>query len=109
MVEIIRKHFPNLKVLTRARSRTDAYELIDHGVENIYRETLYTAVHMGVDALTQLGHRKYSATRQGQRFIKYDGALAGGNHCAPAGSRRGSDGCRPANAAGRQRRRRGQP
>lgn len=74
VVEIIRKHFPNLKVLTRARSRTDAYELIDHGVENIYRETLYTAVHMGVDALTQLGHRKYSATRQGQRFIKYDEA-----------------------------------
>lgn len=74
VVETIRKHFPNLKVLTRARSRTDAYELIDHGVENIYRETLYTAVHMGVDALTQLGHRKYSATRQGQRFIKYDEA-----------------------------------
>jgi CPA2 family monovalent cation:H+ antiporter-2 len=74
VVETIRKHFPNLKVLTRARNRIDAYELIDHGVENIYRETLYTAVHLGVDALTQLGHRKYSATRQGQRFIKYDEA-----------------------------------
>lgn len=74
VVETIRKHFPNLKILTRARNRIDAYELIDHGVENIYRETLYTAVHLGVDALTQLGHRKYSATRQGQRFIKYDEA-----------------------------------
>jgi len=74
VVEIIRKNFPNLKILTRARNRIDAYELIDHGVENIYRETLYTAVHLGVDALTQLGHRKYSATRQGQRFIKYDEA-----------------------------------
>ena len=74
VVETIRKHFPDLKILTRARNRIDAYELIDHGVENIYRETLYTAVHLGVDALTQLGHRKYSATRQGQRFIKYDEA-----------------------------------
>lgn len=74
VVETIRKNFPNLKILTRARNRIDAYELIDHGVENIYRETLYTAVHLGVDALTQLGHRKYSATRQGQRFIKYDEA-----------------------------------
>lgn len=72
VVETIRKNFPDLKILTRARNRVDAYELIDHGVENIYRETLYTAVHLGVDALTQLGHRKYSATRQGQRFIKYD-------------------------------------
>lgn len=74
VVEILRKHFPHLNILTRARNRVDAYELIDHGVNKIYRETLYTAVHLGVDALTQLGHRKYSATRQGQRFIKYDEA-----------------------------------
>jgi len=74
VVEILRKHFPHLNILTRARNRVDAYELIDHGVDKIYRETLYTAVHLGVDALTQLGHRKYSATRQGQRFIKYDEA-----------------------------------
>lgn len=74
VVELLRKHFPDLKILTRARNRVDAYELIDHGVDKIYRETLYTAVHLGVDALTQLGHRKYSATRQGQRFIKYDEA-----------------------------------
>ncbi len=73
-VEVLRKHFPHLNILTRARNRVDAYELIDRGVDKIYRETLYTAVHLGVDALTQLGHRKYSATRQGQRFIKYDEA-----------------------------------
>lgn len=74
VVELLRKHFPHLNILTRARNRVDAYELIDHGVDKIYRETLYTAVHLGVDALAQLGHRKYSATRQGQRFIKYDEA-----------------------------------
>jgi CPA2 family monovalent cation:H+ antiporter-2 len=74
VVELLRKHFPHLNILTRARNRVDAYELIDHGVDKIYRETLYTAVHLGVDALTQLGHRKYSATRQGQRFISYDEA-----------------------------------
>jgi CPA2 family monovalent cation:H+ antiporter-2 len=74
VVEILRKHFPHLNVLTRARNRVDAYELIDHGVKKIYRETLFTAVHLGVDALIELGHRKYSATRQGQRFIKYDEA-----------------------------------
>lgn len=72
VVETVRKHFPQLKVMTRARNRVDAYEFIDHGVEQIYRETLYTAVHMGVDCLTELGFRKYTAHRQGQRFIKYD-------------------------------------
>ena len=72
MIEIIRKNHPDLKILSRARNRIDAFELIDHGVNNYYRETLYTAVHLGVDALVELGHRKYTATRQGQRFIKYD-------------------------------------
>lgn len=72
VIETLKKHFPHLKILTRARNRIDAYELIDHKVENIYRETLYSAVNMGVDALVELGHRKYTATRQGQQFIKYD-------------------------------------
>lgn len=72
LVELLRKHFPHLRVLARARNRNDAYELIDHGVGNFYRETLYTAVHLGVDALVELGFRKYTATRQGQQFIKYD-------------------------------------
>ena len=72
VIETLKKHFPNLKILTRARNRNDAYELIDHKVENIYRETLYSAVNMGVDALVELGHRKYTATRQGRQFIKYD-------------------------------------
>jgi CPA2 family monovalent cation:H+ antiporter-2 len=72
VIMLLRKHYPNLKILTRARNRNDAYELIDHQVENIYRETLYSAVNMGVDALVELGHRKYTATRQGQQFIKYD-------------------------------------
>jgi len=72
LVELLQKHFPNLQVLARARNRIDAYELIDHGVKNFYRETLYTAVHLGVDALVELGYRRYTATRQGQQFIKYD-------------------------------------
>ena len=72
LVEMVKKNFPHLKILARARNRTDAYELIDHSVNNFYRETLYTAVHLGVDALVELGFRKYTATRQGQQFIKYD-------------------------------------
>ena len=72
VIETLKKHFPNLKILTRARNRNDAYELIDHKIKNIYRETLYSAVNIGVDALVELGHRKYSATRQGRQFIKYD-------------------------------------
>lgn len=72
VIEILRVHYPDLKILTRARNRIEAYELIDHKVDHIYRETLYSAVNMGIDILVELGHRKYSATRQGQQFIKQD-------------------------------------
>lgn len=72
LIVMARKHFPNLKIMARARNRFDAYEILDLGVSNIYRETLYTSVHMAVDVLHELGIRKYSATRKAQDFIRYD-------------------------------------
>lgn len=74
LVETVHKHFPDLKLLVRSRNRMDAYELMDQGVLNVYRETLDTAVRMGVDVLKELGQRHYSAYRAGQNFIKYDQA-----------------------------------
>lgn len=72
LIDRVREHYPNLKIMARAKNRNDAYELIEKGLSNIYRETLYTAVHLGVDALTELGFRKFTANRQGQKFIHYD-------------------------------------
>ncbi len=72
LVDKTKQEFPNLTVMVRAKSRLDAYELLDAGVENIYRESLDTSVRLGVDALIKLGFRKYTATRAGQNFIKYD-------------------------------------
>ncbi len=74
LVEKTQKLFPQLTVMVRARSRLDAYELIDTGVNDIYRESLDTSVRLGIDVLIKLGFRKYSATRAGQNFIKYDEA-----------------------------------
>jgi len=72
IIETLRVHYPHLKILTRAKNRVEAYELIDYKVDHIYRETLYSAVNMGVDILVELGHRKYTATRQANQFIKND-------------------------------------
>lgn len=72
MIETIRDKYPDKKILARSRNRFDAYELIDVGVKNIYRESLYSAVQMGVDALVAVGFRRYTATRQGQKFIDFD-------------------------------------
>jgi monovalent cation:H+ antiporter-2, CPA2 family len=72
LISNVRKHFPHLEIMARARNRMDAYELIDLGVKDFYRETLYTSVHMAIDVLKKLGFRSYTATRKGMEFIKYD-------------------------------------
>ena len=72
LVEIVGKKYPNVKLMVRARNRYDAYELINMGVENIYRESLDTSVKLACDVLNQMGFRKYTLHRQAQRFIKSD-------------------------------------
>ncbi len=74
LIEKTRKEFPNLNIMVRARSRLDAYELMDTGIRDIYRESLDTSVRLGVDVLIKLGFRKYSANRAGLNFLKYDEA-----------------------------------
>ncbi|MBN2106829.1 MAG: cation:proton antiporter [Deltaproteobacteria bacterium] len=70
----VRKHFPGLTVMVRARNNFETYELLDIGVPHVYRECLDASVRLGVDALVKLGFRRYSATRAGQNFVKYDEA-----------------------------------
>ncbi|MEI7726220.1 MAG: NAD-binding protein, partial [Bacteroidota bacterium] len=74
LVTTARKYFPDLRLMVRAKSRMDAYDLMDIGLQDIYRESLHTSVKMAVDALTSLGHRSYTVTRQGQKFLQYDEA-----------------------------------
>lgn len=74
LIKAVTKHFPNLEIMARARNREDAYDLIELGVKDFYRETLYTSVHMAIDVMKKLGFRSYTATRKGMEFIRYDEA-----------------------------------
>ncbi|WP_194774612.1 monovalent cation:proton antiporter-2 (CPA2) family protein [Pararhodonellum marinum] len=74
LVETLQKHFPNLELMIRSRNRADAYELMEMGVENIYREHLDTSIRMGKDALIKLGKRAHTVQRLAQNFQKYDEA-----------------------------------
>jgi monovalent cation:H+ antiporter-2, CPA2 family len=71
-ITTIRKHFPKLHVMTRANNRFDAFELMEMGIEDIYRESIDTSLRMGVDVLKRLGYRTYSAYRSSQHFFRYD-------------------------------------
>ncbi|TXF75181.1 monovalent cation:proton antiporter-2 (CPA2) family protein [Chryseobacterium sp.] len=74
VIEYARKNFPQLKIFVRAKNRLDAYDFLNNGVENIYRETLGTAVDMAVDVLQATGMRRYAARRMGNRFLIIDKA-----------------------------------
>ena len=72
LVESLEKFFPHLEIMMRAQNRYDAYEFIDMGVKNIYRDSLDTSVRMGVDILKKLGNRAYTSRRAGLNFLKND-------------------------------------
>ncbi|MGO4707532.1 monovalent cation:proton antiporter-2 (CPA2) family protein [Chryseobacterium sp. 2TAF14] len=74
IAELVREQYPNVKIFVRAKNRIDAYTYLDKGIDNIYRETLGTAVEMAVDVLQETGMRKYAARRLGQRFMAIDKA-----------------------------------
>ncbi|MTI21721.1 potassium transporter [Fulvivirga sp. RKSG066] len=72
LVQMVKEKYPNVKLMMRAKSRFDAYELINMGIENVYRESLDTSVRLAGDVLHQMGFRKYTIHRQAQNFVKYD-------------------------------------
>jgi CPA2 family monovalent cation:H+ antiporter-2 len=81
LVTTAKKHFPGLTIMARAGTNLDAHELLVLGVDQIYRDFLDTSVRAGVDVLARLGHRRFSATRAGQNFMRYDEAAM--YHLAP--------------------------
>ena len=68
IVHTAQKHFPNLAILARARGRTEAYELFDLRVENLYRETFDAALRCGEDSLRLLGLPAHAAHRAARAF-----------------------------------------
>jgi monovalent cation:proton antiporter-2 (CPA2) family protein len=72
VVETVKKHFPHLHMLVRSRNRYDAYEQMNAGLLHIYRETLDTSLRVGVDAMSLLGYRKYTARHLANTFFRYD-------------------------------------
>jgi len=75
LVDYAKENYPGLKIFVRAKNRLDAYEFLNKKVDNIYRETLGTAVDMAVDILQENGMRKYTARRMGKRFMIIDKAM----------------------------------
>ncbi|WP_321330468.1 monovalent cation:proton antiporter-2 (CPA2) family protein [uncultured Ilyobacter sp.] len=72
LVELVKKHYPNIKIVVNAHDHSSAYELMDMGITEIRRETFGTALALGQDALKVLGFDPYEAYRLMRIFRKND-------------------------------------
>lgn len=70
----LRRHFPQLRVLARATARFEAYQLLDAGLDDVYRDSLDTSLRMGIDALRIVGVPAHEALRATQAFRRRDEA-----------------------------------
>ncbi|MCL3782642.1 potassium transporter [Prolixibacteraceae bacterium JC049] len=80
LVELVRKYYPEMKILVAAANRTSAYELMDLGVTNVRRLAFGSALKLGKDALEVLGVEPYQAHRMMLRFNKYDEQMLKDTH-----------------------------
>ena len=74
IIETVQREFPHLKILARATSRQHAYEIIRLGVNQVYRETLGSALDLSVAALRELGMDERRARRVAEIFREHDEA-----------------------------------
>ena len=72
IIDIARKHYPNLKLAVRARDRRHAYELIRMKVGTFNRETFDSALVLAVESLKLLGNDDVDAERAGRLFREHD-------------------------------------
>jgi glutathione-regulated potassium-efflux system ancillary protein KefC/glutathione-regulated potassium-efflux system protein KefB len=74
LVKTLQQEFPHLRIFARATSRQHAYELIQAGVEHVFRETVGSALDLGVAAMRNLGFRGVQALRAARIFKELDEA-----------------------------------
>jgi glutathione-regulated potassium-efflux system ancillary protein KefC/glutathione-regulated potassium-efflux system protein KefB len=72
--ELIRKHFPHLKIFARARNRQHAFRLMDLDVRYTIRETLVSSLEMSEKVLETLGLSKSKAIETVRKFRAHDEA-----------------------------------
>lgn len=72
LVETAQKTFPNLQIFARAVDRIHAAELLKHGVDHVYRETLGTSLEMTVDVMLALGFQREHAEWTAKTFREHD-------------------------------------
>jgi monovalent cation:proton antiporter-2 (CPA2) family protein len=75
IAETAKRHFPHLRIFARAFDRVHAYELINLGVDDVYREVYSSSTDMAEHVLASLGVHPYEARRASQQFRTFDARM----------------------------------
>jgi len=70
--QVVRKHYPDLPILARARNRVHLFRLRDLGVKLIWRETFPASLEMARQALLSLGFAAAASERAMALFRRHD-------------------------------------
>lgn len=72
VVDVVRRNFPNLTILARARNRRHAHLLMDRGIKHIVRETLYSSLKLSELIFQELDIPRDEARRAIELFREND-------------------------------------
>jgi len=72
---LVRRMFPHLKIVARARNRQHAFRLMDLTIDDVVRETLHSSLEMSRLVLVDLGIDAAAAAERVEKFHEHDSAL----------------------------------
>lgn len=70
--EMVKQHFPDLKIFARARNRQHVFDLMKMGIEIIHRETFASGLEMAQEVLVALGKTPEHAAISVKKFREHD-------------------------------------
>lgn len=75
IAELVRRHYPKLKIFARARNRNHVYRLREVGVHVVVREVFYSSLEISRYLLKEFGLSDTESVRLVERFRQHDEAM----------------------------------
>ncbi|EMS83758.1 monovalent cation:proton antiporter-2 (CPA2) family protein [Leptospira noguchii] len=72
VAELIKKNFPNLTIIARARNREHVFKLMELGIQVIRRDTFASALELAGETLSQLGFMDSEVEKKVKKFRAHD-------------------------------------
>jgi len=72
VAEIVRKNYPHVKILARAKDIFDVFEYFNMDIKDVQRENFHSAAELGSKALEELGFSRYEAYRATRTFKHHE-------------------------------------